>query len=508
MNKRRNLFTCSSYPVVKHCALLCLEHYPEMLYEKSEKSTEKHLEDISGLSPLQILLEASNGVQLMDELSIKMRDIANKPVFASKNPDEFVPLPVMYLAQEVAIDVPMFDKLMDRTHNVFIRDESQDSKPNLLHIAAQRDASLCQCIIKHWRRKCKTKAEVSKLISQSLDNDVVDGRKPRNAAILACEANMVDAFSIIWPYTSPFANQFDNPVDIAFAKKYHDLALIAAVKHNIVPTKHQLHRIIRRCLSHHNLNLDYEKRFVTLMIATEEKEADPSWLELMTQIPSAENENDELALGSLTTLQLLVNEVGSHMFDWLLRHHEKDTLLDHSVKAVDPKTGNTLLHLLAKYPQNKCVGNEWSSILFSIVSRFRNSQNEPRRAKRTKGNRPSFDDLKLEEVAQFINIQNKSGRTCLHVVSLSSSRDILQDLLEFGADTNIRDSNDQTPIDLMSDKALIDITRQFLKNKKDSKKSTKRKKREIVEESNEDNNDEEDPHRSKRRKRTRRSMNP
>jgi len=509
MTKRKKIFTSGVYSVAKHCALLCLEHYPEMLYEKSGTSPESYLEDISGISPLQILLEASKGVQLLDDLSIKMSDIANKPVFASKDTDEVAPLPVMYLALEVAIDIPMFDKLMSHTHDVFLRDESQDSKPTLLHIAAQRDASLCQNIIKHWRKRCKTRTELSKLVSQPLENDTVGGRKSRNAAILACEANMWDVFSVIWPDTSPFAEQFDNPVEVALANNFHDFALSAAVQHNIAPSKHQLHGIIRRCLSHQNLNADYERQFIPLMITTEEKQPKPSWLELMTQIPCTENgdhRDEPLISNSLTTLQLLVDEVGSHMFDWLVRYYNKDALLDHAVKAVDPKTGNTLLHLLAKYSRNKEVGNEWSSILRSIVSRFRRISDTqtvtaPKRSQRTKANLPSFEELKLEELSRFINIQNNRGRTCLHTVAVYSSRDILRDLLEFGADIEIKDWEGRTPMDLMTDETLIDITRQFIAHKKDAKKPSKRKR--VVTNKESYDHDNEDNGRSSRRKQTR-----
>jgi len=140
-----NVSSNGSYTVARHCALLCLKHYPEMLHELSETSNER-LKDISGLSPLQLLLRSSNSLHVLGELTIKLNDIANMPVYTSKASNIVAPLPAMYLALEQPVNIPMFDKLMSYSENVFLIDESQLTKPNLLQIGAEKGASLCKCI--------------------------------------------------------------------------------------------------------------------------------------------------------------------------------------------------------------------------------------------------------------------------------------------------------------------------------------------------------------------------
>jgi len=130
----------------------------------------------------------------LSELSIKLSDIANQPVFKSKNTgnDMAAPIPVMYLASEVAIDISMFDELMKLTDNVLVRDETRETRPNLLHIAAERSVSLCECIIKHWKERYPDPGELSQLINQSLEND---GR--RYAATIAWSSGFYDTVRML-----------------------------------------------------------------------------------------------------------------------------------------------------------------------------------------------------------------------------------------------------------------------------------------------------------------------
>ncbi len=148
-------------------------------------------------------------------------------MYASKDPNVVAPHPVMYLALEVAIDLPLFDKLMYHTGDLLQRDESQENKPNLLHITAERDTSMCQRVLKYWKRKYKSKDELSRLVNLPLENYSKDGRKARNAALLCCDAKRYDTFCLLWPYAKSCADQFDNPVSVALqnGERYFALSL-------------------------------------------------------------------------------------------------------------------------------------------------------------------------------------------------------------------------------------------------------------------------------------------
>jgi len=144
---------------------------------------------------------------------------------------------------------------------------------------------------------------------------------------------------------------------------------------------------------------------------------------------------------SLSTLQLLVCEKGNDMFDWLVSTYCNDPLLN-QIKAMDPRTGNTLLHLLKNSAH---TGKELSPMFSAVIRLFRSTESP--NVDQIKG---KYNDLNMIELAKFINIQNKCGRTCLHNVAVNNHLDILQHLLHYGANTEIRDSNGKTPVDLMN----------------------------------------------------------
>jgi len=489
MNKKQKIFNYGRYPVVRHCALLCLEHYPEMLHERSEEAKGV----FSSRSPLQILLEASKGLQLLNDLSIKLSDIANKPIFKSKDSNVVAPIPIMYLALEVEIDIPLFDKLMACTENVMVRDDSQDTKPNLLHIAAERDAMLCRCIIKHWKKKFKTKKELEKYISMPLENDSANGQKPRNAAMIACGLDLYEIFSVLWPHTKLYAEQFD-PIQVALDNNYNDFAFSAVLSLGIVPTKHQLHEIVRWGLTHGELNTSNEAKVRSLMTKAEKEQPDPSWFELVTQ--QMEHKGEEEGTKSLTTLQLFVCKSCSNILDWFIQSYKDDSRSDARLKAVDVTTGNSLLLFsISESSQTKLIGDQLLQILFSIVHLFRT---EPQ-TKRTKRSNNNLNNLNQKELTEYLNIQNRAGRTCLHYAALHDKIDIVQELLKLGASPDIKDSEGKLAMELATSVKSRNTIQSYL-DERDGKETPKRK---MIDKQFDNEDEDHGSRRSKRRRTTR-----
>ena len=313
------------------------------------------------------------------------------------------------------------------------------------------------------------------------DSLAVEGRKPRNAALIACTSNQYEIFAILWPFTKAFASQFDCPVQIALERNYRSFALSVVMHHKLVPSKDQLHQILRSSLVQQALNTGYESKFVSLMIQTEDEQPKPSWLEILMQAPPKTIDPEERAeVKSLSTLQLIVSEVASYTFNWLVGHYADDPLLDRAVRAVDIETGNTLLHLLTSEKQVAPVGQDLSSILSSIVNRFKVEGAAQTKLTKRRVKLPSLDHLNTEDLTQFVNIKNKIGRTCLHNVAVNAKQVVLCDLLLYGANTEIRDSDGYTALELMGSDSAINIVQKFIERRDGKKSEKKRSKRQEV----------------------------
>ncbi len=473
-----------TYPDMKKYARLCLEHYPEMLYERSEDCKDESVKDIANVSPLQVLLEATASLFLFKELGIDLRDIANKPVYASKDPNVVAPHPVMYLALEVAIDLPLFDKLMYFTGDLLQRDESQENRPNLLHITAERDTSMCQRVIKYWKRKYKSKDELSRLVNLPLENDSKDGRKARNAALLCCDAKRYDTFCLLWPYAKSCAHQFDNPVSVALQNGEHDFALSALIQFRIAPSKDELYHIIRRCLIQERCHVVHERSFMSVMTETEQTQPIPTWLELCLRVPSSVEQTDTQDIDNsgeyLSMLQLVVRAGCRSMFDWIREQKQTSELqLQSALTAIEPISGNTLLHYLALSPRAK----DMNTMFLSVISPFKTGGSKRRTA--------LVEDYNIDQLSRFLNVQNKRGQTCLHhLASNPHAQCLLKDLLALGADPLIKDSRAQTPMYLMRDNiAASNVIRSHLDGLANKTKTTTKRKAQATNDENKKDHD-------------------
>jgi len=60
-----------------------------------------------------------------------------------------------------------------------------------------------------------------------------------------------------------------------------------------------------------------------------------------------------------------------------------------------------------------------------------------------------------------INLQDSTGQTAAHYAALVGNSEILEVLLKNGADVNIRDEDDQTPLDVAADDEIKHTLEKF-----------------------------------------------
>ena len=107
-----------------------------------------------------------------------------------------------------------------------------------------------------------------------------------------------------------------------------------------------------------------------------------------------------------------------------------------ALTAIEPISGNTLLHYLALSPRAK----DMNTMFLSVISPFKTGGAKRRTA--------LVEDYNIDQLSRFLNVQN----TCLHhLASNPHAQCLLKDLLALGADLQLQDSRAQTPMYLMRD---------------------------------------------------------
>ena len=92
------------------------------------------------------------------------------------------------------------------------------------------------------------------------------------------------------------------------------------------------------------------------------------------------------------------------MFDWILKQDPTSEQLQKALTAIEPISGSTLLHYLTQ--SRSPYAKDMSSMFLSIISPFKTGG-----AKRKK---VLAEDYNIDQLSPFLNVQDKTGRTCLH----------------------------------------------------------------------------------------------
>jgi ankyrin repeat protein len=520
-NRKQKVFTDGDYPLIKKCVDKCLQLYPEMLYERSsETATEKTADickptttsydreetesigkELYGVSPLQILLECSNSPLMLSECNISLSDIAEKPVYKTKDDTEPAPIGVVFVARDASVDSLLFDKMMAVTKNAFLRDETHEDKPNLLHYAAESDIDMCKSVLKHWKRVHKKKADLQKQINIPLKKN---GKGQLIVPVnLAAAAGNTAVFDLLWPYNKSIADKIESPIDSAIEFGQYQCAADLVQVYNIMPTSKEQFIYILKNTTVANAT--------DILINLEQSIPSPSWFDLFTAKPAStniassnENEEQQIVSNNYSLLQYLMRRCSVLILDWFFTQFRNHPNIQQIALQSDPETKESLLHLLfnSENQKDRSIQRDKTQIFTAFIQIFSTvptitspARTRTRTSKNSSSNTPVIDKSKVE---QLLNKQDENGNTCLHLVMKSGMQQVLPEIIQYGADVTIINNEGQTAMDM----ALDEIMEEKLQTQLDIRSGKVKRKVQTVSNEDSDNDDEEY---EQPKKRTRRS---
>jgi ankyrin repeat protein len=466
-NKNQKLFDEEEYLLIKDLVNRCLQLYPEMLYERSnEISTEKTIEpvvedvnaELYGVSPLQIILECQNTILMLSECNISLETIVERPIYVAKDNDPPAPIAIVYVARVASVDTMLFEKMMAVTKNVFVRDETHEDKPSLLHYAAETDVDMCKCVVKYWKRVHKKRADLQKLINEPL-------KKNKNGELilpvnLAASGGNSAGFDFLWAYNKSIADEIENPIDSALEFEQYECAAELIRSYNLIPrSKEQFASILNNATVEGALDV---------LLKLDKATPNPSWFDLFTAKNQAQ-QDPNTTQSEHSLLQHLMRSACAEVLEWFFAEYNNHPDMQTIAQQTNPVTNETLLHLLFSVSESnsenqRFIQRDKVQIFNSFIQCFkRNSQSTTSSSRRTRRNitstEPEIDKFKVE---QLLNTQDKDGNTCLHLIMKYGMKLVIPEILKYGVDVTIKNNSGQVAMDMSQENEMRKQLRLYL----------------------------------------------